>query len=261
MFPLERTAALAATAVVTAALAACSSAAPAVEPATAPTASQAAAPAPEPTETPMTGEDARAQWDAAADAARPGPPPELLETTPVAVDEFLARFAPANAPLADAAAVNAEYQEAARAFPLALPDGWAFPADSRIVDRRVGDWHVGDGAALAFEFWQNATATAAFADQYGSADGGDSTAHLDALSAGYNSPLRAAYVDDPGYLDRVVAPAYEGNLDNLYRENVDRFQGRPDHAAIAELAGDWSYLGTEGYAYAVPDDAPRDDAP
>lgn len=255
MQPSKRTAVLAAAATALA-LVGCAStvdapAASAPAPTTAATVAAAT-----PTDDAQTEAERRAEfeaaWEEAADAVRPGPVPELLETTAIPVDEYVARFGASSGALEDAAAVNAEYREAARVFPLALPDGWAFPADCWLVDRRVGEWQQGDGAEQAYLFWQMATATAAFHDYLG--DRSAASAHLDALAAGYDSPVRAMSIDDPDldYLTRVVEPAREGNFDELYSADAHRLLGWPEYAAVAERAGDWDYLGTEGYAYEVP---------
>lgn len=255
MHRLQRSAAYAVAVVAVATLAACSSAigGPATTIAPTPTPHAVEEPStPAPIATPIDG---RAEWEAAAAEAGPDTVPDLLETTPIPTDEYVDRFTVDPAPLDGLDAVNAEYRDAARVFPLALPDGWAFPADSGLIGQSLPDgWQHGDGYAQAFAFWRAATATAAFADF--NRDTSDVAAHLDALTAGYDSPVRAMYVDDPEltYLVEVVAPAYEGNVDQLWFQEVRHVYGNPIYEAVAAHADDWVYLGTEGWAMAVPDE-------
>lgn len=255
MRALQRTTALAAAAATVVALAACSTAStePAVSTPPVPTHEVAAQ---TPTATPIpTPVDGQAMWEAAAAEAAPEGVPELLETTPISTDEYVARFTVEPAPIDGLDAVNAEYREAARVFPFPLPDGWAFPAETALIGQGLPDgWQHGDGYTQAFAFWQAATATAAFADF--NRNGGDVAAHLDALTAGYESPVRAMYIDDPDltYLDEVVAPAYAGDVDQLWWQEVRHVYGNPGYEAVAAHADDWIYLGTEGWAMAVPEE-------
>lgn len=255
MHPLKRTAAIFVAAATVAALAACtpSSAEPV---ASVPGSTAVSGSTPTPTEDPTTYESGREAWEAAAAEARPGPV-ELLSTTPIPADDYVARFSdmsgqPYGPEGADA--VNAEYREAAQSFPFTLPEGYAFPAVARFVGRSLPDgWQRGDGVAEAFIFWRQATATAAFNDHL-RGDQQAAEVHLDALAAGYDSAVRAMFVEDAelGYLEQTVRPAYEGNFDRIYLDDAQRFLAWDGYAAVSAHAGDWEYLGTEGYATQVP---------
>lgn len=252
MHSIRRIAALAAAAV-TIALAACTPAPAAVPVAPAePVLPAQASPSEQ-----EAAESARDSWNAAAAEAMPVAVPELLDTAPISVDEYVARFSePTGRPYGTDGLdeVNAEYREAAQVFPFALPDGYAFPAESWLRGRALPDgWQPGDGVAEAYIFWQKATATAAFNDHLRN-DQAAASAHLDALTAGYDSAVRAMFVDDDdlAYLDEVVAPAYEGDFDRIYTDDAYRFLKNETYEAVVAHAGDWEYLGSEGYAMQAP---------
>ncbi|MGM1029677.1 MAG: hypothetical protein ACQEWM_07350 [Actinomycetota bacterium] len=255
MHPIRRAAALAVATATVAALAACSPT-PAEPVATVPAPTATPASTPTPTTDPTSYESGREAWEAAAAEASPGPV-ELLDTTPITADAYVARFSDTSGqPYGTEGIddVNAEYREAAQVFPLALPDGYAFPAEARFMGRSLPDgWQRGDGVAEAFSFWRQATATAAFNDHL-RGDQQAAEVHLDALAAGYDSPVRAMFVADPdlAYLEQTVAPAYEGNFDRIYLDDAQRFLGWDGYAAVSAHAGDWEYLGTEGYAMQAP---------
>lgn len=247
MLSFKRPAALAVAALAIAALAACTGA-PAEPAASMP----AAPPAPAETSTaPSTEDEGRAEWEALAAEAMPVPVPELLDTTPMPVDEYVARFSASSGTLDSVEAVQAEYREAAQVFPLALPDGYAFPTDSWLRGDDGGSWQQGNGVVQAYFYWQMATATAAFHDHV-RGDQSAAEVHLDALAAGYDSSVRAMFVEDPdlGFIERTVAPAYQGDFDHIYTDEARHFLGHHEYAAVSAHAGDWEYLGTEGYAVA-----------
>lgn len=253
MHTFKRAAALAAAVVTIAGLAACTPAPPAVRVAPAePVLPAQASPSEQ-----EAAESARDSWNAAAAEAMPVAVPELLDTTPISVDEYVARFSePTGRPYGTDGIdeVNAEYREAAQVFPFALPDGYAFPAETWLLGRSLPEgWQQGDGIAEAYTFWQKATATAAFNDHLRN-DQAAASAHLDALAAGYDSAVRAMFVEDPdlAYLEEVVAPAYGGDFDRIYTDDAYRFLGNETYEAVVAHAGDWEYLGTEGYAMQAP---------
>ncbi|GEK79054.1 hypothetical protein ABA31_04050 [Agrococcus baldri] len=247
MHTLRRAAALAAAAAMAAALAACTPASAEPEAATAGVAA--------------TGSTAAAE-QAAPSAPDPLHAPVELDTTPISAEEYVERFSVTDGRSYGTDGldeVNAEYREAARVFPFALPQGYAFPGETWLIGQNLPDgWHEGDGYAQAYVFWQKATAAAAYYDfRYRGGEGPGATVHLDALAEGYDSDVRAMYVDDPEltYLDEVVAPAREGNFDALYAEDLHHFLGNETYAAVLDRAGETIELGTEGYSLPVPDEA------
>lgn len=92
--------------------------------------------------------------------------------------------------------IRAEYRAAAAIFPLDLPPGWVFPAESSLYNTEPDvQWQRGGGAAEAYLYWQSAVATAA----YHAYLGGDSSGvehYLDTLESGYNSAVRRAVLED-----------------------------------------------------------------
>ena len=109
----------------------------------------------------------------------------------------------------DIQGVWAEYGEAIANFPLALPEGWSFPAESAMRNSEPDvQWEVGCGNTEAYLCWQRAVATAAHeAHQRGDHDEADRL--LDLLEAGYDSPTRRAVIKDPdnAFLAMAVRPA------------------------------------------------------
>lgn len=209
---------------------------------------------------PVSAEPA-AEPASAEQTAPPAPPaapaPVELATTPMPVDEYVVRFGVTDGDIygpEGIEAVDAEYREAAQVFPLALPEGYSFPGETGLIGHNLPEgWQQGDGYAAAFSFWQKSTATAAFHD-FLLNESADAEVHLNALVEGYESAVRAMYIDDPelAYLDEVVYPAYEGNYDALYVNDVNRFLGNDIYSAASERAGETFNLGTEGYAVAIP---------
>ena len=226
----KRTAAVAAATVVLAGVVGCASAGPAT------------APAGDPTAAPV-----------ATSAASAAPASGVLTAmSPLPVDAYVAQFSASDGSLPDVDAVNEEYRAAAAAFPLALPDGYAWPTETWLRDGQSGAWQQGNGVAQAYFFWQTATANAAFADHI---RGNDQAAaeHLDALEAGRSGPVAAMFVQDPGggYVSQAIAPAREGDWTPLYAQDVQPFREAPSYAAVADRAGDLVDLGTEGFATEV----------
>ncbi|MBD8478950.1 hypothetical protein [Microbacterium sp. CFBP 8794] len=96
--------------------------------------------------------------------------------------------------------VWAEYKDAIARFPLALPSGWSFPADSALRSA-VPDasWEVGSGESEAYLVWQEAVAFAANeAQSRGDLDEADRMLSL--LEAGYSSNTRKRALEDPNQI-------------------------------------------------------------
>jgi hypothetical protein len=97
----------------------------------------------------------------------------------------------------DIAGVHSEYRDAIAAYPLPLPPGWTFPAESQQRDGSVvGQWERGSGQAEAYFYWQRANAVAAY-EAYLRGDPTEAERLLDVLAYGYNSPVRKAVLEDP----------------------------------------------------------------
>ncbi|WP_156458812.1 hypothetical protein [Microbacterium sp. Leaf179] len=110
--------------------------------------------------------------------------------------------------LMDLDGLRAEYRDAVSTFPFALPEGYAFPAESQSGESLRGSvWEVGAGHAEAYCFWQASMVTAAYeadlAHDSAKADG-----LLRALEAGYDSQTRRVVLEDPG--NYFVEHALEG---------------------------------------------------
>lgn len=226
---ISKRTALAAAVVTVAALAACSSAD--ADPA-------ATAPAP-PTAAPTA-------------SAEPTPavvPSPLPERDPASVDEYVDRFSYSAEDYADSewldnGGVEAEFREAAVAFPFELPERYWWPETSWLASSSdPARSEPGSGVVQAYFFWQMATATAAYADHL-RGDEAAASDHLAALADGYASPVRSMYLDpeQPGtessYYQGVIETAMQGDWDALVEVEVDLFLGNDAYRAIAAEAGD-----------------------
>jgi hypothetical protein len=146
--------------------------------------------------------------------------------------------------------VCGEYEVAAAAFPLPLPDGYAFPSDPVIpltpgFDCDVADgveYEPGIGLVAAFRFWSGATATAAVA-AHERGDDVEVAEHIAALEEGYAARVDEVLVPaaDPSELpERTHAGAVaaaSGDFSALESE-ADAFLQVPQYADIAAAAGD-----------------------
>lgn len=137
--------------------------------------------------------------------------PAVAETTPVSMDEYMASLSSEG--YTDIVGVHDEYRRAVAIFPLPLPEGYAFPAESREKEDETGmRFTLGTGEVEAYTYWASATTRAAY-DAHISGDTATANRHLDALEAGYDSPVGRASIDDPdrGFINDGVNPAREGN--------------------------------------------------
>ncbi|WP_139327462.1 hypothetical protein [Microbacterium sp. RURRCA19A] len=114
--------------------------------------------------------------------------------------------------------VRAEYKEAVRTFPLALPQGWSFPADSSAgqTDSPSSQaapslWEKGFGHVEVFMYWLSAVAAAA-CDAHARSDNQSADELLDLLEAGFATPQRRMAIPDPEnlLLGLLVDPARGG---------------------------------------------------
>lgn len=140
------------------------------------------------------------------------------------------------------AGVRDEYKRAIGIFPLQLPKGYAFPAESAVaepVGQTGTQFSEGTGAAEAYFFWQNATATAAYA-AYLRGDRRYSTQLLDIAESGYGTKVRKMYVSDPdnSFVIESLAPSRQGNFASLRVHGIDQFISHAPTRAIATMAGD-----------------------
>lgn len=171
--------------------------------------------------------------------------PPLATTRPVAAEQYVATMphgGRGNA-LVLIDRVHAEYERAVSSFPQPLPPRYAFPAQSRFQDspeeKEPVQYEPGLGGAEAYMFWQNATATAAYAAQ----SRGDmrlATSYIDTIEATYASPIRKLYFDDPKnvYITDVLSPARNGDYLAVLESDVEPFLNYPPFRAIANAAGD-----------------------
>lgn len=200
--------------------------------------------------------DATPVADPAPTSAPVTDPAESTAADPVA--EFVEQFGPgAETVWLDSAAVEDEFHAAGAEFPLALPDGYVWPTG---LDRSLGtvmEFQRGTGVAEAYLYWEAAHATAAYAD-YRNGDP-DAAAHVDALVAGYASPVRSMYIDpeqpgiDSEYYRAVLEPALNGHLEPLLHAQVASFITKDEYLAIAAQAGDDIHVGTEGFSRSIED--------
>ena len=179
-------------------------------------------------------------------AAEPNSPARRLATTnPVSVDEYVHTMPPsgdATGTTTLLAGVHDEYRKAVAIFPLPLPTGYTFPVESSTSepDGEAGTrFSVGTGAAEAYFFWQNATATAAYS-AYLRGDHGAARSLLDAAVAGYATSVRKMVVQDPTgvFVTDSIKPARSGDFAALRAQGVDHFISNPSTRAIAARAGD-----------------------
>ena len=171
--------------------------------------------------------------------------PELIETTPISVDEYVAAFGDATG-WSGVAGVQEEYRQAAASFPLPLPDGYGFPADLEVYedpDEPDAQWEAGNGTVQAFFFWSGATATAAYA-AHERGDAETAANYLDIFEEGWASPVRSMYVDpespgaDSPYILHALPAARGGNFDTMLEVDIYPFLDNPANRAIATAAGD-----------------------
>lgn len=179
----------------------------------------------------------------AAEPSAPGP--RVAATNPVSIDEYV-RTMPASGDTTGTTTlldgVHEEYRKAVAIFPLALPTGYAFPAESSTTEPEGESgtrFSVGTGAAEAYFFWQNATATAAYSAHL-RGDHGKSSQLLSAAETGYATPVRKMYVQDTenAYIDTAINPARNGNFAPLRAQGVDHFISNASTRAVAAKAGD-----------------------
>lgn len=171
--------------------------------------------------------------------------PSLAVTRPVSVDEYVRRMPPSGDSTAQTTAlsgVHDEYRTAVSVFPLQLPTGYAFPAQSSAIypaGASGSRFSVGTGAAEAYFFWQNATAAAAYS-AFLRGDRAASHQLLNAVEAGYATAVRKMCWEDPGdgYIVHSIEPGHNGNFLPLRLGGLDEFTGGPTFRAIAEMAGD-----------------------
>jgi hypothetical protein len=171
--------------------------------------------------------------------------PSLAVTRPVSVDEYVRRMPPSGDSTAQTttlSGVHDEYRTAVSIFPLQLPAGYAFPAQSSATDPAGAPgsrFSAGTGAAEAYFFWQNATAAAAYS-AFLQGDHARSHQLLNALEAGYATGVRRMYWQDlnDGFLVHSIEPGHNGNFLPLRLGGLNEFTGSPIFRAIAEMAGD-----------------------
>lgn len=179
----------------------------------------------------------------AADSGSTEPP--TATTTPVSIDEYV-RVMPQSGDTSGIstllAGVQEEYRRAVAIFPLTLPSGYVFPAESSITEPQGKSgvrFSVGTGAGEAYFFWQNATAAAAYSAHL-RGDRRSSTELLGAIANGYSTPVRKMYIQDPDerYVTSSINPARNGNFISLRAQGVDQFLANSSARAIATKAGD-----------------------
>lgn len=111
--------------------------------------------------------------------------------------------------------IHAEYQTAVRLFPLDLPPNATFPSTSSLIDADANVlWEPNAGVGEAYLFWNNATAVAANdAHSHGNAE--EAARLLDALEAGFSSPIRQDSWDDGGTFAPAMKKARNGDYEAL----------------------------------------------
>lgn len=141
--------------------------------------------------------------------------------TAAEIDQYLSSVSKPG--FTDLAGIRAEYLDASVNFPFALPAGGTFPANSSLrnsdsdSDRKMEPetWERGIGIAEAYFVWQAATVSAA---HHAQSDGNsvESNRLLDALDAGYASPVRKAILEDPdGHFPSAIDQARKGDFTSL----------------------------------------------
>lgn len=109
----------------------------------------------------------------------------------------------------DIGGVWAEYRQVIVDYPLSLPVGWSFPAESTQRDSVPGGmWEKGSGEAEAYFYWQRAAAAVAYEAHLGG-DHEGANHLLDVLEVGYNSSTRRAVIEDPDniFVTEALRPA------------------------------------------------------
>ncbi|QPZ38636.1 hypothetical protein [Paramicrobacterium chengjingii] len=193
--------------------------------------------------------DGAASAESGAPVETPTPTPtiepvETIATTPISVEDYLSlteeRSADGGVKLEG---VQDDYRALAAVFPLALPNVYAFPVESRAAnnldDEKKVQFSATYGENEVFHFWLDSTATAAYASHLR----GDSTAanrYLDAIEDGYATPIRRHTIEDPenGYIADVVDSARRGIFGQMILQNVNPFLEIEQYEAVAAQAGD-----------------------
>jgi hypothetical protein len=97
----------------------------------------------------------------------------------------------------DLEGIRAEYRAAIATFPLKLPTGWVFPAESSLRDPDSNAlWERGNGRAEAYFFWQRSVASEAYRAHL-RGDDALAVSYLDVLENGYDTTTRRAVLNDP----------------------------------------------------------------